>query len=203
MVVLASLAIAGFIFITVATPNLGANAASGTDFSNVTDRFAGQRPQAITVAANYDTASLKRDSFSASAPPAPAPSPTASSSATASTAGVAAPAAEPVAPAAPPASPGTAQAYAQSLLASYGMGADQFGCLVALWDRESGWNVHAANPSGAYGIPQALPGSKMSSAGPDWQDSYQTQVTWGLNYVRGVYGTPCGAWGHSQAVGWY
>ncbi|GAA3752355.1 hypothetical protein GCM10022240_01800 [Microbacterium kribbense] len=98
-------------------------------------------------------------------------------------------------------SPAAARAYARSLMASkYGWGADQFTCLNSLWNRESGWRVHAANPSGAYGIPQALPGSKM---GAGWQNSAQVQVAWGLGYIKARYGTPCGAWGHSQSVGWY
>ena len=82
-------------------------------------------------------------------------------------------------------------------------GDDQFSCLVALWNRESGWRVNAYNPSGAYGIPQALPGSKMGKFGADWQTNPATQIAWGLSYISGSYGTPCGAWGHSQSTGWY
>lgn len=101
-------------------------------------------------------------------------------------------------------SPAGAQAYAYSRLGAYGWGGDQFGCLVSLWNKESGWNYLAYNrSSGAYGIPQALPGSKMGSAGADWQTNAATQVNWGLGYIAGRYGTPCGAWGHSQSVGWY
>jgi hypothetical protein len=97
-----------------------------------------------------------------------------------------------------------AQRIARSMLPSYGWSpGSQFSCLVSLWNRESGWNVHAANPSGAYGIPQALPGSKMASAGPDWQNNATTQIKWGLGYIKSRYGTPCGAWGHSQSTGWY
>jgi hypothetical protein len=80
----------------------------------------------------------------------------------------------------------------------------QFRFLNLLWDRESGWNVHAQNPwSGAYGIPQAVPGGKMSSAGPDWQDSARTQVLWGLRYIKAVYGKPRFAWIHEVDDGWY
>jgi uncharacterized protein YabE (DUF348 family) len=104
---------------------------------------------------------------------------------------------------APAPSPGSAQAIAKQLLAARGWGDGQFDCLVQIWDRESGWNVHAANPSGAYGIPQALPGSKMGSAGPDWQDDATTQIRWGLGYIAGRYGTPCGAWSFWQNNGWY
>jgi hypothetical protein len=97
-----------------------------------------------------------------------------------------------------------AQRIARSLLPSYGWSpSSQFGCLVNLWNRESGWNVHAANSSGAYGIPQAKPGSKMASAGPDWQNNATTQIKWGLGYIKDRYGTPCGAWSHSQSLGWY
>jgi len=101
-------------------------------------------------------------------------------------------------------SPAGAQAAARDMLASRGWGDDQMSCLVSLWNKESGWNYKAYNSgSGAYGIPQALPGSKMSSAGADWQTNAATQVSWGLGYISGRYGTPCGAWGHSQSTGWY
>ncbi len=100
--------------------------------------------------------------------------------------------------------PGSAQGIARSMLAGRGWGDDQFACLVSLWNKESGWNVTAYNrSSGAYGIPQALPGNKMASAGADWQTNPATQIAWGLGYIGGRYGTPCGAWGHSQSVGWY
>ncbi len=90
------------------------------------------------------------------------------------------------------------------MLASRGWGDDQFSCLVSLWNKESGWNYRAYNAgSGAYGIPQALPGSKMSSAGADWETNAATQISWGLGYISGRYGTPCGAWSHSQSTGWY
>ena len=72
----------------------------------------------------------------------------------------------------------------------YGWGADQFSCLNSLWNRESGWNVHAANSSGAYGIPQALPGSKMATAGADWRDNPATQIAWGLSYVKSTLRHP-------------
>jgi hypothetical protein len=99
---------------------------------------------------------------------------------------------------------GDPKAIASALLGSFGWSGSQFGCLVNLWNRESGWNTHADNPSSsAYGIPQALPGSKMASAGPDWQNNAETQIKWGLGYIRDRYGSPCGAWGHSQANGWY
>ncbi|WP_457099475.1 aggregation-promoting factor C-terminal-like domain-containing protein [Microbacterium sp. P5_E9] len=101
-------------------------------------------------------------------------------------------------------SPAGAQASAYAMFPKYGWGDDQFGCLVALWNKESGWNYQAYNrSSGAFGIPQALPGSKMGSAGADWQSNAATQVAWGLGYISGRYGSPCGAWSHSQSTGWY
>jgi len=101
------------------------------------------------------------------------------------------------------ASSGDPKAIASALLSQYGWSGDQFGCLVSLWTKESGWNLHAANPSGAYGIPQSLPGSKMASAGPDWQNNAETQIKWGLGYIQDRYGSPCGAWAHSEANNWY
>jgi hypothetical protein len=93
---------------------------------------------------------------------------------------------------------------ARALMPQFGFSADQFGCLDSLWTRESGWNPSASNPSsGAYGIPQSLPGSKMASAGADWQTNPATQIEWGLGYIRDSYGSPCGAWGHSESYGWY
>ena len=89
---------------------------------------------------------------------------------------------------------------AQMASSRYGWGSDQFSCLNSLWERESGWNVHASNPSGAYGIPQALPGSKM---GGDWRNDAAQQISWGLGYIKGRYGNPCGAWGSFQDKGWY
>jgi len=94
---------------------------------------------------------------------------------------------------------GNIKQYAASLV-----GAGQFGCLNSLWMKESGWNHLAQNPSsGAYGIPQALPGSKMASAGADWQTNPYTQIRWGVNYIKSRYGTPCAAWSHSQQHNWY
>ena len=89
-------------------------------------------------------------------------------------------------------------------MGSYGWGDDQFSCLVSLWNRESSWNYQAENPSsGAYGIPQSLPGSKMGSVGADWRTNPTTQIVWGLGYISGRYGSPCSAWAHSEATGWY
>jgi hypothetical protein len=99
---------------------------------------------------------------------------------------------------------GAAKSYAQSILANYGWGPDQFDPLDKLWTRESGWRVDADNPtSDAYGIPQSLPGSKMASAGDDWMTNPATQIKWGLGYIKGRYGNPAAAWQHSEATNWY
>jgi hypothetical protein len=111
--------------------------------------------------------------------------------------------AAPVVPSGPPPNPASAQGIAYSLLPSYGFSTSQFGCLDDLWNQESGWRYNAENASGAYGIPQALPGSKMASAGADWQTNPRTQIKWGLGYIKSLYGTPCGAWAHEQSYGWY
>jgi hypothetical protein len=101
-------------------------------------------------------------------------------------------------------SDGDPRDIAQALMPQFGFSSDQFGCLESLWTRESNWNPAARNASsGAFGIPQALPGSKMASAGADWATNPATQIKWGLGYIQDRYGSPCGAWGHSQSHGWY
>jgi hypothetical protein len=91
-----------------------------------------------------------------------------------------------------------------ALLLSSGFGLNQMPCLDKLWTKESGWNHKARNPSsGAYGIPQAYPGTKMKSAGADWQTNPATQIKWGLGYIKGRYDDPCGAWSHSEETGSY
>jgi hypothetical protein len=100
--------------------------------------------------------------------------------------------------------PAGAKSYASGRLGAYGWGQDQFLCLAQLWTKESNWLTTATNPySGAYGIAQALPPGKYSSAGSDWLTSYRTQIEWGLGYIGGRYGSPCGAWNHSVANNWY
>jgi transglycosylase-like protein with SLT domain len=104
----------------------------------------------------------------------------------------------------PPPNPGTAQSIAYKMMSSFGFNpATQFSCLDSIWTRESNWNYQAQNASGAYGIPQALPGSKMASVGADWQTNPATQIKWGLGYIQSKYGTPCNAWSFWQANGWY
>jgi hypothetical protein len=96
------------------------------------------------------------------------------------------------------------QGIARIMVLERGWSASQFSCLRSLWQRESGWKVRADNPSSsAYGIPQALPGAKMASAGPDWRTNPVTQIRWGLDYIEDRFGTPCGAWAHSESNGWY
>ena len=97
------------------------------------------------------------------------------------------------------------QDIASALMAErYGWGAGEFSGLSSLWERESGWDVLASKPSsGAYGIPQALPGSKMGAYGGDWQNNAVTQIEWGLASINDSYGTPCGAWSAFQSQGWY
>lgn len=152
-------------------------------YYQVAPRFT-QDSQTVLMAGNYVT-STARDAYSVTDKPPPA-------------------AAAASAPAAGTPDPDSAQALALGIIASHGWGADQYNCLVSLWNRESHWNVYAHNTgSGAYGIPQALPGEKMASAGADWQTNPTTQIIWGLGYIEGRYGSPCGAWAHSEDRGWY
>ncbi len=163
--------------------------------------------QQFTAHGTYASFDAGRDAYGVTKPaPKPTPTPTPTEAATtSSTTATATTAGKPAAAAAPAATPnpGSAQAIGQQMVAARGWGNDQFSCLVSLWNKESGWRVNAYNPSGAYGIPQSLPGSKMASVGADWQTNPATQITWGLNYISGVYGTPCGAWAHSVANNWY
>lgn len=97
-----------------------------------------------------------------------------------------------------------AKAYAAGAVARYGWGSGEYQCLLNLWTRESSWRADAYNASsGAYGIPQSLPGSKMASAGADWRTNAATQIEWGLSYIADRYGAPCGAWAHSERFNWY
>ena len=100
---------------------------------------------------------------------------------------------------------GDPRSIARTMMAQrYGWGASEFSCLDTLWEHESGWDPRAENASsGAYGIPQALPGSKMSGYGSDWTSNPVTQIEWGLAYIRQSYASPCGAWSVWQSKGWY
>lgn len=95
-------------------------------------------------------------------------------------------------------------ALGERMAAERGWTGEQWLCLYQLWQKESKWNHLAGNKSsGAYGIPQSLPGSKMATAGADWQFNPETQIRWGLGYIARGYTTPCGAWAKSRASGWY
>ena len=97
-----------------------------------------------------------------------------------------------------------AQRTAGRMLGRFGWGQRQWGPLKWLWNRESGWNKYAENPySGAYGIPQAVPGNKMASAGNHWRTNATTQIRWGMRYIKSRYGRPRAAWNHELAYGWY
>lgn len=162
---------------------------------------------AATAASDFDLQRFEAEPPPPPPKPKPSPTPTATPTQDADgdqgTADAGAKEAETPAPPAPPAAtpdPGTAQAIARGYVGSD----SEFSCLNSLWERESNWNVSAMNTgSGAYGIPQSLPGDKMASAGADWQTNPDTQIRWGLGYIQGRYGSPCNAWAHSESVGWY
>lgn len=99
---------------------------------------------------------------------------------------------------------GSPRQIAYAMVMRRGWSDAQFGCLSTLWDRESGWDVYASNgSSGAYGIPQALPGYKMASYGADWRTNPVTQIGWGIGYIAQTYGTPCAALDHSYNYNYY
>lgn len=178
----------GFLLVNVVDPYSGATAAT---VYSPTSRFGSQPIQKLDVEGSYTT-TVTREAVTVKEKPKPVAPPPAAKKATSG------------APAAGTPDPGTAQAIAYQDVHARGWGDDQYNCLVALWNKESHWNVYSYNKSsGAYGIPQALPGSKMGSVGADWQTNPATQITWGLGYITGRYGTPCGAWSHSQSTGWY
>lgn len=100
--------------------------------------------------------------------------------------------------------PGSAKEIGLMQVQQLGWEYNEYSCLVKLWDRESNWRWNALNKSsGAYGIPQALPASKMASAGDDWLTNPATQIKWGLKYIENRYRTPCGALAHSDEHNWY
>ncbi|SFS16053.1 hypothetical protein SAMN04487783_2199 [Agrococcus baldri] len=195
---LSLLAAAGFVLVTLAA-SPGAQVMA-EPASLPSENRPGQALDAIT---GSQTA-LVRDEIVVHTPtPTPTPTPEPVAAAPSGGGGGAAAASIAIPRAAAP-NPGSAQAVAREMVLARGWGEDQYACLYNLWQRESNWNVYAQNrSSGAYGIPQALPGSKMATAGADWQTNAVTQISWGLGYISGRYGTPCGAWGHSQSVGWY
>ncbi|MFD1715901.1 lytic transglycosylase domain-containing protein [Amnibacterium flavum] len=180
------LAAFAFILVNVTDPYAGAVAspyyhASGAEIE----------PQILASADAYEVSAITRDDFTVTEKPKVVEVAPAASASWAP-------------PAAAVPDPGSAQAIAAEKVAARGWGTGEFDCLVALWNKESGWRVNAYNASsGAYGIPQALPGNKMASAGADWETSASTQIDWGLGYITGRYGTPCGAWQSSVDRGWY
>ena len=176
--VLAVLVCTGIALVSVTDPYAGATADS---FYRQPALASQQSVQRFEIDGGYVLVDLQRDRFTTEAVGADG---------TAAPSGPAAPAS-------------TAQAYAAGIVARHGWAASEFGCLVSLWNKESGWNAHAANPNGAYGIPQAYPGSKMGVGGGDWQNDYRVQIRWGVGYIAGRYGSPCGAWAHSEATGSY
>ena len=188
---------------------LGGQAAQIQSFQQSTVSQARQDEQVRAVAARVTVARWKtaRDQAAKKAARAAAASQTAASQTAAQPSAQATASAQPsqaASVAATPAASGSPQQIAQAMLGSFGWSSSQFSCLDPLWAHESGWSVTAYNAgSGAYGIPQALPGSRMASAGPNWQTNPATQIRWGLEYIKGTYGSPCAAWDHEQATGWY
>lgn len=191
--VFASAMALAFLLVSVTSPIAQTEAANAA----VMAQLAQQPTQQLEVASGFST-TITRDSATVTPKVVVAP-PVVTSSAKSSGRPAAA-----GAPAAGVPDPGTAKAIAYDMVHARGWGDDQYSCLVALWNRESGWNVFANNrSSGAYGIPQSLPGSKMASAGADWATNPATQITWGLGYISARYSNPCGAWASSQSKGWY
>ncbi|WP_259338507.1 lytic transglycosylase domain-containing protein [Clavibacter phaseoli] len=197
-------AAAAFMLVNVVDPTSGAVAnPQYQEYQTTVAQLARADAQSLTVA-TADTAVEIEPGFESVAAPPPPPPVVESTPATGSGSGSSAKASGSSgggAIAIP--DPGSAKGIARSILASQGMGDDQYACLDYLWTKESGWRVNAYNPSGAYGIPQALPGSKMASAGADWQTNPATQITWGLGYIDSRYGSPCGAKAHSVLKNWY
>ncbi|WP_378145644.1 transglycosylase SLT domain-containing protein [Cnuibacter sp. UC19_7] len=183
--------------------------------ANASDFYAPGNPVGVSasqsIASGSASSTVSRDGYQVTEPPAPEPvvapvavaAPSGSSS---SSSGSSAPsecrARSVPTPGLP--DPGTPKGMAYQQVLAHGWDDLEYYYLLALWNRESGWNPSASNSSsGAYGIPQALPGSKMASFGDDWQTNPATQIAWGLSYIVGRYGTPCEAWGSSEDRGWY
>ena len=198
-------AAAAFMMVNVVDPTSGAVAnPQYQEYQTTVAQLARADAQSITVA-DAETAVDIEPGFEGVAPPPPpppppveTPSPSTGSGSAAKSPGTGSGGGAIAIP-----DPGSAKGIARSILAARGMGDDQYACLDYLWTKESGWRVNAYNPSGAYGIPQALPGSKMASAGADWQTNPATQITWGLGYIDSRYGSPCGAKAHSVLKNWY
>ncbi len=164
-----------------------------------------RREQLIAMSAASNTLSLVgKPKLASRQPPSPPPSPPGGAASPAGPGGTGGGGSAPAGPPAAPPNPGSAQSIAWNMMSSFGFSPQTyFSCLNNIWTRESGWVYNAENASGAYGIPQALPGSKMASAGADWQTDPATQIRWGLGYIKSVYGDPCSAWAFWQAHDYY
>jgi predicted lipid-binding transport protein (Tim44 family) len=194
---------------------LGAGAATQAAGQAINAQDMSRTSESRTVDHSATPSATATPSASASASPKPSAASTPSQAAAPAPAAVAPQAAAPAAPAAPPApaapvapvavdDPSGAQAYAASILPSYGWGQGEMSALITLWNKESDWRTTATNASsGAYGIGQSLPAEKMASEGADWQTNYQTQIRWGLNYIKERYGSPSAAWSFHLAHNWY
>ena len=188
----------GMLLVNVTDPYAGATASPYYQTSATPHLSARAKQSSMSRPPRTERADT-RDSFTVTEkpkpPPPPPPAPAAPApAAKASGGGSSAKASAPVAVA----SPGSAQAIASDMVAGPRLGHEQYDCLVALWNRESGWRVNASNgSSGAYGIPQALPGSKMASVGADWETNPATQITWGLGYIAGATAPPAAPGQHS------
>jgi hypothetical protein len=159
-----------------------------------------QRVAAEQAAAATAQAAAEQAAAQALADQAAAKAAAAKAAAAATAKATARPAPTTIVPSSPAPASGSVKDFASSLVG----GGEQFACLDRLFQKESGWNAAASNrSSGAFGIPQALPGSKMASAGADWATNPNTQVVWGVGYVNGRYGSACAAWAAWQAKGWY
>ena len=188
--VFASFAALAFVLVSVTSPVAQQEAVAAV----VLAEAEAMPTQVLAVDGEYTT-EVVRDGYGVTGkplPPPPTPTPAAASAGSGG------------APAAGVPDPGSAKAIAYAMVQARGWGEGEYNCLVSLWQKESGWNTFASNPSsGAYGIPQSLPGSKMATAGADWATNPATQITWGLGYISARYASPCGAWGASQIKGWY
>jgi len=192
--------VAGYLFVRADHSNVGAAfAAAELPGSHAMDVLMQARQQMIvlnTASHTMHIVGAPKLASTASATAATSPSPTSGGGGGGTGAGTTVNA--------PPPNPGTAQSIAYNMMSSFGFDPKtQFGCLNNIWTRESGWRYNAENASGAYGIPQALPGSKMASSGADWQTNPATQINWGLGYIKSTYGSPCQAWAFWQANGYY
>ena len=203
-----------------AAAQAAADAAAQRAAREAAERAAAQAKPSPTPAsrATPSTSNTPSTTTSTTSPPRPSASSSSSSSSTpkatsTTTTSTTTPSASASPTSTPPPTSSTlawAQAHpktvAQQIMPTFGFDSSQWTCLESLWQRESGWNWAADNPySSAYGIPQALPGTKMATAGADWLVSPATQITWGLGYIKSRYGTPCGAWSawQSRSPHWY